>query len=247
MPTVQRDGATIYYEVSGNESGFPLLLLAPGGLNSAIPFWHRMPLNPITAFADEYRVITMDQRNAGQSSGPLPPGDAWAMYLDDQLAVLDAVGVEQALVIGCCIGCTFILELAERAPSRIAAGIMMQPIGLDGTNPGAFGEATWMPWGENLIENGADLNMDTVAAFGHSLFDPGFVFSVSREFVPTIKTPLLLMDGDDRAHPKGISDELAALLPDMGRIVRWREPDAVADATEQMRQFLRAHTPASGG
>jgi hypothetical protein len=124
---------------------------------------------------------------------------------------------------------------------------MMQPIGLDDSNPGAFGEATWKPWGENLIENGADLSMETVAAFGHSLFDPGFVFSVSREFVRGITTPLLLLDGNDRAHPKGISEELAALLPNMERIERWREDDVVADATERMRQFLRANTPKREG
>lgn len=245
MPTIERDGATIYYEVSG--SGFPLLLLAPGGLNSAIPFWHRMTLNPITAFADEFQVIAMDQRNAGQSSGPLVTEDGWTMYAADQLAVLDHLGIDRALVIGCCIGCSFILELAERAPERIVAGVMMQPIGLDDSNPGTFGEATWTPWGENLIEHGADLSMETVAAFGHSLFDPGFVFTVSREFVPTIKTPLLLLDGNDRAHPKGISEELAALLPGMERIERWREPDVVEAATEQMRRFLRAHTPKSEG
>ena len=79
MPTVERDGATIYYEETGNSSGYPLLLLAPGGLNSAIPFWHRMPLNPIEAFKDEYRIIAMDQRNAANSSGPLRTDDAWGM------------------------------------------------------------------------------------------------------------------------------------------------------------------------
>lgn len=244
MPTIQRDGATIYYEVSG--SGFPLLLLAPGGLNSAIPFWHRQPLDPITTFADEFQVIAMDQRNAGESSGPLPPGDGWTMLADDQLAVLDYLGVDRAAVIGCCIGCSFILKLTQYAPTRIVAGIMMQPIGSDDSNPGTFGEGTWKPWGENLIENGSSVTMDEVAAFGHSLFDPGFVFSVSREFVPTIKTPLLLMDGDDRAHPKGISEELAALLPGMERIERWRDPDVVPAATERMRRFLRAHTPEGG-
>jgi pimeloyl-ACP methyl ester carboxylesterase len=241
MPTVQRDGATIYYEVTG--SGFPLLLLAPGGLNSAIPFWHRMPLNPIAAFSGEYQVIAMDQRNASQSTGPLPPGDSWTVYADDQLAVLDQLGIDRALVIGCCIGCSFIFELIERAPTRVVAGILMQPIGLDETNPGAFGEATWQPWGESLIEQGHQLSMDEVAAFGHGLFDPGFVFSVSREFISAIKTPLLLMDGNDRAHPKGISEEIARLLPGIERIERWREPDAVAYATEGMRRFLRANTP----
>ncbi|MCC7371003.1 MAG: alpha/beta fold hydrolase [Chloroflexi bacterium] len=241
MPTIERDGATIYYEVTGR--GFPLLLLAPGGLNSAIPFWHRMPLNPIAAFSDEFQVIAMDQRNAGQSRGPLVDRDGWEMYASDQLAVLDALGIERALVAGCCIGGSFILQLVEQAPTRIVAGVLMQPIGLDETNPGAFGEATWTPWGENLIANGHPLTMEQVAAFGHSLFDPGFVFSVSREFLPGIATPLLLLDGNDRAHPKGISEEIARLAPGIERVERWREPEVVAEATETMRQFLRAHTP----
>jgi len=244
MPTLERAGASIYFEEAG--SGFPLLLLAPGGLNSAIPFWHRMPLNPIAAFSDEFRVIAMDQRNAGQSRGPLDPSDAWGMFADDQLAVLDHLGIDRALVAGSCIGCSFILELAERVPERIVAGVLMQPIGLDETNPGTFGEATWTPWGETLIKNGADLSMDTVAAFGHDLFDPGFVFTVSREVVQTIQTPMLLMDGNDRAHPKGISKELAALLPHVERLEQRREPEVVADATETMRLFLRAHAPTGG-
>ena len=88
MPTIQRGAATIYYEEHG--SGFPLLLLAPGGLNSTVDFWSRMPLNPLAAFsADGFRVIAMDQRNAGRSSGPLETADPWTMYADDQLAVLD--------------------------------------------------------------------------------------------------------------------------------------------------------------
>jgi pimeloyl-ACP methyl ester carboxylesterase len=81
MPTLERDGATIYYEETG--SGFPILLLAPGGLNSAIPFWYRQPMNPIEEFSNEFRVIAMDQRNAGKSSGPLRTDDAWGMLAAD--------------------------------------------------------------------------------------------------------------------------------------------------------------------
>src|SRR4051794_39114307 len=106
MPFVERDGASIYYEESG--SGFPLLLLAPGGYNSAIPFWGRMPLNPIEAFANDSRVIARAQRNAAQSTAPLDPAAPWGMYADAQIAVLDPCGVDQALAIGCCIGCSFI-------------------------------------------------------------------------------------------------------------------------------------------
>ena len=243
MPTVERDGATIYYEESGNAGGFPLLLLAPGGLNSAIPFWHRMPLNPIEAFKDEYRVIAMDQRNAGSSRGPLRPDDAWGMLAADQLAVLDALGIQQAHTIGCCIGCSFILKLIEVAPERVTSGILMQPIGVDQADPGYFGPAMWTPWGETLIANGADLTMETVDAYGHNLFDSGGVFSVSYDFIKTIKTPLLLMDGNDRAHPKATSEDIVKLLPSIERVERWRDEDVVASATEATRTFLRKHTP----
>lgn len=244
MPTLERDGATIYYEESGNSSGFPLLLLAPGGLNSAIPFWHRMPLNPIAAFEDEYRIVAMDQRNAGRSSGPLRTDDAWGMLAADQLAVLDHLGIQEALTIGCCIGCSFILKLVEVAPERVTAGILMQPIGIDESDPGYFGPSMWVPWGENLVEKGADLTTETVDAYGHSLFDTDFVFSVSRDFARMVQTPMLLMDGDDRAHPKATTVELAGLLPNFERVERWKDPDSVAEATEKMRAFLRKHTPA---
>jgi pimeloyl-ACP methyl ester carboxylesterase len=244
MPYLKRDGASIYYEESG--SGFPLLMLAPGGLNSSIPFWGRMPLDPTQAFADDFRIIAMDQRNANRSSGPLDRRDPWGSYADDQLAVLDHLGVEKALVVGCCIGCSFIFKLVERRPERIVAGVLMQPIGHDETNPGAFGPDTWNPWGQGLIDKGADFSMETVEAFGHALFDPGFVFSVSRDFLRTIQTPMLLLYGDDRAHPRGISEEVASLLPNVEVIERWRDSEVVPEVTGRMRSFLKRHAPASG-
>jgi pimeloyl-ACP methyl ester carboxylesterase len=242
MPTLERDGATIYYEEYG--SGFPLLLLAPGGLNSAIPFWHRMPLDPIEAFKGEFRVIAMDQRNAGQSSGPLDTSDPWGMLAADQLAVLDALGIDQALTAGCCIGCSFILKLCQVAPERVTAGVLMQPIGVDKDDPSYFGPTMWTPWGENLIAKGANVTTEQVDAYGHALFDSGFVFSVPDDFVRTVKTPLLLLDGDDKAHPKITSVELAGMLPEMERVERWKDPDVVVEATERMRSFLHRHTPA---
>lgn len=242
MPILDRDGASIYYEDRGQ--GFPLLLLAPGGLNSTIDFWNRMPLNPLEAFSGDFRIIAMDQRNAGRSSGPLDTRDPWGAYAADQLGVLDHLGIEKALVAGCCIGCSFIFKLLEQHPERIAAGVLMQPIGHDETNEGAFGPDTWTPWGENLISNGVNLNMDAVSAFGHSLFDAGFVFCVSRDFLRTIQTPLLLLFGNDRAHPIGISREVASLIPNVELVERWRDPDVVPEVTQRIRGFLKAHAPA---
>jgi len=242
MPTVEREGASIYYEDHGSASKPALLLLSPGGLNSTIDFWDRLPLRPLEAFANDFRIVAMDQRNAGsRSKGPLQTQDPWGMYARDQLAVLDHLGIDRTLVIGCCIGCSFIFELLQVAPERINAGVLMQPIGEDSTNPGTFGPDMWRPWGQNLIDKGASVNASDVDAFGHGLFDSGFVFTATRETLKTLQTPLLLLDGDDRAHPKGISVEVAELLPNVERIERWRDADVVPQVTEQMRRFLQSH------
>ena len=71
MPFYEKGPVRIYYEEAG--SGFPLLIIAGGGLNSTISGLKRGdPFNPIEEFKGEYRCIYADLRNAnaGQSSGP---------------------------------------------------------------------------------------------------------------------------------------------------------------------------------
>ncbi len=125
------DGARIYYEVHGQ--GFPLLLFAPGGVSSQIGFWASSAVNPFD-FADEFMVIGMDQRNAGQSPAPLA-APTWEDHVADQLAVLDAVGVERALLWGGCIGVAYVLRFIQEAPDRVIAAVGQDPVGLfDGVN-----------------------------------------------------------------------------------------------------------------
>ena len=132
MPDVMRpDGTTIHYEVFG--SGFPLLLLAPGGVNSQIEFWQRSIINPIESFADEFMVIGMDQRHCGRSKTGLTPF-SYNEAMQDQIAVLNDLGLARAHVMGGCIGCAYALRLADQAPARIAGAVMQDPVGLDQTN-----------------------------------------------------------------------------------------------------------------
>ena len=85
MPYVERpDGAQIYYEVHGQ--GFPLLLFAPGAINSQVGFWANSAINPLD-YADEFMVIAMSQRNATGSPGPLA-APTWSLHAADQRAVL---------------------------------------------------------------------------------------------------------------------------------------------------------------
>ena len=69
MPFFERDAIRLYYESHG--AGFPVLLIAPGGMRSAVSYWETTPWNPITHLSPTYRVIAMDQRNAGSSVAPI--------------------------------------------------------------------------------------------------------------------------------------------------------------------------------
>lgn len=137
MPLISRpDGATIHYEVTGR--GFPLLLIAPGGVSSQIDFWERSAINPLKELAGDFMVIAMDQRHAGRSVAPAVPF-SYDQTVADQIAVLDAAGAPTAHVMGGCIGCAHAWRLIHDAPERIAAAVCQDPVGLDETNtPGTF-------------------------------------------------------------------------------------------------------------
>ena len=135
MPFIERpDGARIHYETWGPEDGAtPLLLIAPGGVRSEIDFWHRSDIDPTREFADERMVIGMDQRHAGES-WDAPLEFSYDLALGDQLAVLDALGVERAHLMGGCIGVAYELRMIREAPDRVASAVGQSPVGIDHTN-----------------------------------------------------------------------------------------------------------------
>ena len=118
-------------------SGFPLLATPGGGLNSCIAVWARAVINIPEEFKNDFRVITMDQRNAtgGESTGPVPSDDPWGAFADDQLGVMDHLGINKFFFFGNCIGGPFAMKLMERAPQRITAAILSQPVGHNPAKP----------------------------------------------------------------------------------------------------------------
>src|ERR1700676_1708418 len=128
MPQFEYDSTSIHFEEYGK--GFPLLLIAPGAMESAIEMWAGATINPLALYSDGFRLIAMDQRNAGRSFGPLESSDPWGAYARDQLALLDHLGIDRFHVIGCCIGGSFALKLIEQAPERVTAAVLEQPIGI---------------------------------------------------------------------------------------------------------------------
>ena len=131
MPFYQKGNVRIYYEDTGG-SGLPLLVIPGGGLDSTIGWMaNGAPFNAIEELKSEYRVIAADLRYAysGQSSGPLDVERPWDSIADDQLGVMDHLGIKQFMVIGFCIGGPMVWNLLKRVPNRIVAAIAAQPSG----------------------------------------------------------------------------------------------------------------------
>src|SRR5204862_1667468 len=129
MPSLEHRGATIYYEEFGQ--GFPILTFAPAGLASTIAVWSQpsAPINPTTELAKHFRVIAMDQRNAGgRSRAPITAGDGWDTYTADHIAVLDHLRIDRCHLYGQCIGGSFILNMLKHHPQRVASAVLAQPI-----------------------------------------------------------------------------------------------------------------------
>src|SRR6202163_2795368 len=214
MPIYEKGPVRIHYEEAG--TGFPLLLIAGGGLNSTISGLAQ-PCNPIEEFKGEYRCIASDLRNAngGQSRGPLEIDRPWDAYTDDQLGLMDHLGIREFLVMGFCIGGPMIHNLIKRAPERVVAAAMMQPSGSRPEMPDLFYQNNIKGWGPALCEKRPDVTMDMVHDFLTSMYTnrADFVFTVSRDFVRSIRTPLLIAPDDVPAHPYKVAMEVASPAP----------------------------------
>jgi len=129
MPFYQKGDVRIRYEEVG--TGFPLLVTPGGGLNSRVSNWPTAVINAMEEFKNDFHCITMDQRNAngGESSGPVPIEDPWNAFADDQLGLMDHLGVGEFFYMGYCIGGCFAGKLLERAPQRVVAAVFCQTVG----------------------------------------------------------------------------------------------------------------------
>ncbi len=240
MPTLTLGETSIHYEVHG--SGYPVLLLAPGGMRSSIAFWDRAPFHPVRELAGQFRVVAMDQRNAGQSRAPVDASDDWRTYTSDHVALLDHLGIERCHVLGGCIGGAFGLSLMAVAPARVTAAVLLQPIGLGADNRTVF-LALFDGWAEELVRSRRDVAAEALAGLRANLFSGDFVFSVSRDDVRRSVAPVLVLRGDDIYHPSATSEEIARIAPHGELVSSWKEGDDVARAVSRVKAFLAAHAP----
>jgi len=250
MPFYEKGAVRIRYQETG--SGFPLLLIAGGGLNSTISYFTgNAPFNPMEEFKNEYRCIASDLRNAngGQSSGPLEIDRPWDSYSDDHLGLMDHLGVKEFLVMGFCVGGPMIWNLLKRAPKRIVAAVLAQPSGSRPEMRDLFYENNMKSWGPALTARRPDITMAMVDKFLTRMYrsNPDFVITVTRDFVRACETPILVLPDDVPAHPYAIAMESVLLAPRSEvSLFPWKEPkERIPLAVRQVRSFMRAHRPST--
>jgi pimeloyl-ACP methyl ester carboxylesterase len=248
MPFYERGDVRIRYEELG--SGFPLLLIPGGGLNSAISWWASgAAFNAMEEFRGDFRCISMDLRNGnnGQSSGPLEIDRPWDAYADDQLGLMDHLGIAKFLVLGNCIGGPFIMKLLQRASERVVAAVLSQPSGHRPEDPDIFWRNNTTGWGPALCARRPEITMVMVERFLHNMYrsPADFVFTVTRDFVRSCRTPMLVLPDDIPPHPLAISMEIVNLAPNAEvSIYPWKESkDTIRKVIEHVRTFLKAHEP----
>lgn len=240
MPYIQNGEASIYFEEYG--SGYPVLLFAPGSLQSSIDYWSRpaAPINPLELLGPHFRLIAVDQRNAGKSRAPVTENDGWTDYTSDHIAILDELGIEECHVLGQCIGVPFCMGLINAQPWRVRAAALLQPSGRVGPNRGRRG--SFDQWCETLTDH-PEATKEVLDKFFENLYTPDFVYTVPREFVPTCTQPFLVLAGNDEAHPYEVSEELVRLAPNAEFIKEWKEGPAREAAAKRILEFLLENTP----
>jgi pimeloyl-ACP methyl ester carboxylesterase len=251
MSFYEKGRARIHFEEQG--SGFPLLMIAGGGLNSTIknlsaPY---SPFDAMGEFRSEYRCVGADLRNAigGLSTGPLEIERPWDAHTDDQLGLMDHLGVVKFMVLGFCIGGPMIWNLLKRAPDRIVAAVLAQPSGSRPEMRDHFYDNNMKRWAPELVKERSDVTMEQAEKFLTRMYrtDPDFVFTVTRDFVRNCHTPVLILPDDVPSHPYAVAMEAAMLAPNAEvSMFPWKEPkERIPLAVRQIRSFLRAHRPAA--
>ena len=250
MPFYERDSVKIHYQEVG--SGFPLLIIPGGGLNASLPLLETsVPFNPMETYKDDFRCISADLRNAnpGQSVGPLEVDRPWDAYSDDHLGLMDFLGIDKFLVMGFCIGGPMIHNLLRLASDRVVAAALMQPSGYSPEHPDLFYQNNIKGWGPPMCEKRPDITMDTVHDFLTNMYTAraDFVFTVTRDFVSSVQTPILTAPDNVSAHPYAVAMEVAGLAPNSETtIYPWKDTQAhIDEVVEHARRFLKQHAPAT--
>ena len=245
MPLFHNGPVTIHYEEAG--SGAALLVIPGGGLNATIAGLSHHAFNPLEEFSDRYRVIALDLRNAneGQSTGPLDIDRTWDAFTDDQLGLMDHLGIDRFMVLGFCIGGPMIWNLLKRAGDRVVSAVFVHPSGYNSSFPDIYYKNNISGWAPRLCEQRPEITMDMASDYLNNLYTnrADFVFTVDRDFVRKCQTPVLVLPDDIPAHPYATAMETALLAPNAEvSLYPWKENSRkIALALRHVRGFLEVN------
>ena len=236
MPFLNFEDVSIYYEDSGEELP-SVLLLAPGGMRSAVDLWEKVSWDPRTYLRGHYRIIAMDQRNAGKSSAPVSGDDGWSCYTRDQVRLINYLNIDKFHVLGMCIGGPFCLGLIEELGDRILSATLIQPIGLN-KNRHLF-YSLFNEWREGLTSQGHDLTEGDWKNFCENMFGSDkILFNVDEDFLSKCTVPLLILMGNDNYHPQLTSLKINNKAKNSTLIKEWKHGKNKLLAAQRMINFI---------
>ncbi|MCB0119135.1 MAG: alpha/beta fold hydrolase [Anaerolineales bacterium] len=151
MPKTQSNGIELYYESHGE--GKPLVLIS--GLGYPHWQWHKM----VPVLAEHFQVITFDNRGVGQSDKPAGPYTA-QMLAQDTVGLLDALGIEKAIIVGHSMGGFIAQAMALDFPQRVEKLILCS------TN---FGGPHHVPVTPEAMKVLSDVTSDPLTRFKNGL------------------------------------------------------------------------------
>ena len=138
-------------------------------------------------------------------------------------------------------------NLIKLARDRVIAAAMMQPSGYNPDHPDIFYQNNTNRWGPQLCETSPDITTEDIHNFLTNMYTnrADFVFTVSRDFVRSIQTPLLIAPDNIPAHPYEPAMEVAGLAPNTETtIFPWKDSqEHIDEVVQHARQFLKTHEP----
>jgi 3-oxoadipate enol-lactonase len=162
MPIIQANGIGIYVEWHGPE-GAPVLVLNNGILMNAAASW----VPQTAAFAVSYRVLQYDCRGQGQSDHPAGPC-SMAQHAEDLTALLDALGVSRAHLLGISYGGEVSQAFALRHRERVSSLVLADTV----SEVGAELRLVVEGWRAAALSGDADLLYLVTAPWN---FSPAFI------------------------------------------------------------------------
>ncbi len=230
MARIPIGDGSLYYERQG--IGFPVLFIS--GLGGAAAFWN----DQVAAFAKKFDVITHDHRGIGQSD-PSRSGYTVDRMAADVVALMDALEIERAHVVGHSTGGAIAQTLAVEHPKRLASVVLsaswtkpdayfrrlfnLRKDILLRLGPSAYVQANtlylypswWVAKNNEKLRQAEAQNLAVfpAAEIAASRIDAVLAFD-RTEKLGQVKTPTLVVGAeDDIVCPSYFSEELARLIP----------------------------------